>query len=113
MVCDFRKIMQTLEVKTFKLMFSEKEKGFHYRLSKSLRHHHPNIYRFVGLIKQIEKSKSAKMQQSDFGTAPQGRKRVYREKENRLIRLWDQLQTGQKNCVQFLDAVGYLYPTDH
>ncbi|XP_046369698.2 uncharacterized protein LOC124144384 [Haliotis rufescens] len=87
--------------------------GFHYRLNKSLPHHHPNIYRFVELIKQIEKSDSAKMRQIDFGTAPQGRKRVYREKENRLIRLWDQLQVGQKNCVQFLDAAGYLYPTDH
>ncbi|XP_046552941.1 uncharacterized protein LOC124262479 [Haliotis rubra] len=87
--------------------------GFHYRMNKTLTHHHPNIYRFVELLKQIEKSESAKMRQINFGAAIQGRKRVYREKENRLVRLWDQLESGQKNSVQFLDAVGYLYPTDH
>ncbi|XP_071089388.1 uncharacterized protein [Haliotis cracherodii] len=76
--------------------------GFHYRLNKSLPHHHPNIYRFVELIKQIEKSESAKMRQIDFGAAPQGRKRVYREKENRLIRLWDQLQAVREPADQEL-----------
>ncbi|XP_046546596.1 uncharacterized protein LOC124256665 [Haliotis rubra] len=53
---------------------------FHYRMNKTLPHHHPNIYRCVELIKQIEKSESAKMRQIDFGAPFQVRKRVYREK---------------------------------
>ncbi|XP_041369639.1 uncharacterized protein LOC121383615 [Gigantopelta aegis] len=82
--------------------------GFHNRLNKAMPHYQPNIYRFVDIIKKIEFADRAKISQIDFGAAPPSRKRVYREMENRPVRLNDQLQQRVKTPLQFLDAVGFL-----
>lgn len=55
--------------------------GFHNRLNRSLPHNHPNIYRFVEVIKKIETADRAKLRQIDFGAALPPRKRVYRDGE--------------------------------
>jgi len=68
-------------------------------------HHHPNVYRFIEIVKKIETSDSAKLSQLEFGAAPPSRKRVYREMENRVSRLKEQLLNGVKTPIQFLDAV--------
>ncbi|XP_041365117.1 uncharacterized protein LOC121380390 [Gigantopelta aegis] len=81
--------------------------GFHNRLNKAMPHYHPNIYRFVDIIKKIEFADRAKISQIDFGAVP-SRKCVYREMKNRLVRLKDQLQQRVKTPLQFLDAVGFL-----
>jgi len=82
--------------------------GFHFRMNRALSHHHPNIYRFVELIKNIEKSEAAKLQQIDFGALPPSRKRVYRECENRLSRLKEHYDNDEKSALDFLDAAGHL-----
>ncbi|XP_046571828.1 LOW QUALITY PROTEIN: galactosylgalactosylxylosylprotein 3-beta-glucuronosyltransferase 2-like [Haliotis rubra] len=52
----------------------------------------------------------AKLRQLDFGAAPPSRrsKRVYREIDNRILRLNDTLSRGEKTPLQFLDAVANL-----
>ncbi|XP_046554198.1 uncharacterized protein LOC124263590 [Haliotis rubra] len=82
--------------------------GFHNRLNRGLPHRHPNIYRFVEVIRKVEHAERAKMSQIDFGAAQRSRKRVYREMEHRLCRLKEQLNLGLKTPMQFLDAVGHL-----
>ncbi|XP_041377271.1 uncharacterized protein LOC121389688 [Gigantopelta aegis] len=82
--------------------------GFHSRMNRSIQVHHPNIYRFVELIKGIETSERAKLRQINFGAAPPPRKRVYKQNENRIVRLKAQLTLEQKTPIQFLDAVGHL-----
>ncbi|XP_071086464.1 uncharacterized protein [Haliotis cracherodii] len=86
--------------------------GFHSRLNASLNHRHPNLYRFIEIIKMIEKSEKTKLFQLDLGAAPPARKRVYKEIDNRLSRLKDQLSQGVKTPLQFLDAVGKLLKMD-
>jgi len=82
--------------------------GFHHKLNRALPHRHPNIYRFIELIKNIEKTEAAKLIQIDLGAAPPPRKRVYKECENRYSRLKDHLLDGSKTHIEFLDAVGNL-----
>ncbi|XP_071080618.1 uncharacterized protein [Haliotis cracherodii] len=82
--------------------------GFHCRLNQSLPHCHPNIFRFIEVIRRIEHAERSRLVQVNFGAAPPSRKRVYREIDNRIIRLKDHLRLGQKTPVQFLDAVGHL-----
>ncbi|XP_041354461.1 uncharacterized protein LOC121372235 [Gigantopelta aegis] len=82
--------------------------GFHSRMNRSIQVHHPNIYRFVELIKGIETSERAKLRQINFGAAPPPRKRVYKQNENRIVRMKAQLTLEQKTPIQFLDAVGHL-----
>ncbi|XP_046583798.1 uncharacterized protein LOC124290982 [Haliotis rubra] len=82
--------------------------GFHSRLNATLSHRHPKIFRFMEIIWKIEKAEKAKLCQLDLGGAPQSRKRLYREIDNRLHRLKDQLADGTKNHMQYLDAVGKL-----
>lgn len=82
--------------------------GFHNRLNRSLPHHHPNIYRFIEVIRKIEFSERAKLAQQRLGAAPPPRKRVYREIENRVSRLIDQVNRQEKTSLEFLDAVGHL-----
>ncbi|XP_071093722.1 uncharacterized protein [Haliotis cracherodii] len=65
--------------------------GFHSRLNASLNHRHPNLYMSIKIIKKIEKSEKTKLSQLDLGAAPPVRKRVYKEIDNRLSRLKDQL----------------------
>ncbi|XP_071103353.1 uncharacterized protein [Haliotis cracherodii] len=86
--------------------------GFHSRLNASLNHRHPNLYRFIEIIKKIEKSEKTELSQLDLGAAPPARKRVYKEIDNRLSRLKDQLSHGVKTPLQFLDAVGKLLKMD-
>ncbi|XP_048246386.1 uncharacterized protein LOC125377370 [Haliotis rufescens] len=86
--------------------------GFHSRLNASLNHRHPNLYRFIEIIKKIEKSEKTKLSQLDLGAAPPARKRVYKEIDNRLSRLKDQLSQGVKTPLQFLYAVGKLLKMD-
>ncbi|XP_071111501.1 uncharacterized protein [Haliotis cracherodii] len=76
--------------------------GFHSRLNASLNHRHPNLYRFITIIKKIEKSKKTKLSQLDLGAAPPARKRVYKEIDNRLSRLKDQLSQGFKDTTPVL-----------
>lgn len=83
-------------------------KGFHSRLNQTLPHRHPNIFRFIEVIKNIETADKAKIAQLDFGAAPTSRKRVYREIENKLLRLKDKLAIRQKTPLEFLDAVGHI-----
>ncbi|XP_046554261.1 uncharacterized protein LOC124263651 [Haliotis rubra] len=82
--------------------------GFHSRMNRSLPHRHPNIFRFVEVIRRIEMADRAKLRQFDFGAAPPSRKRVYREIDNRILRLKDTLSRGEKTPLQFLDAVANL-----
>ncbi|XP_067665000.1 uncharacterized protein [Haliotis asinina] len=82
--------------------------GFHSRLNQTLPHRHPNIFRFTEVIKKIEAADKAKIAQLEYGAAPPTRKRIYRETENRLLRLKDKLLTRQKTPLEFLDAVGHL-----
>ncbi|XP_048257530.1 uncharacterized protein LOC125383250 [Haliotis rufescens] len=82
--------------------------GFHNRLNRGLPHRHPNIYRFVEVVRKVEQAERAKILQLAFGAAQRGRKRVYREVENRLCRLKDELNREVKSPMQFLDAVGHL-----
>ncbi|XP_048242867.1 uncharacterized protein LOC125375906 [Haliotis rufescens] len=84
--------------------------GFHSRLNASLNHRHPNLY--IEIIKKIVKSEKTKLSQLDLGAAPPARKRVYKEIDNRLSRLKDQLSQGVKTPLQFLDAVGKLLKMD-
>lgn len=89
--------------------------GFRSRLNASLNHRHPNLYRFIEIIKKIEKSEKTKLSQLDLGAAPPARKRVYKEIDNRLSRRKDQLSQGVntvKTPLQFLDAVGKLLKMD-
>ncbi|XP_071083808.1 uncharacterized protein [Haliotis cracherodii] len=79
--------------------------GYHSRLNASLNHRHPNLYRFIDIIKNIDKSEKTKLSQLDLGAAPPAKKRVYKEIDNRLSRLKDQLSQGVKTPFQFLDAV--------
>ena len=82
--------------------------GFHTRLNRNLPHNHPNIYRFIEVLRQIEKADKVKLSQIDFGAAQPSRKRVYREPDNRIQRLKEQLHRGIKTSLQFLDAIGHL-----
>ncbi|XP_046575249.1 uncharacterized protein LOC124283263 [Haliotis rubra] len=82
--------------------------GFHSRMNRSLPHRHPNIFRFVEVIRRIQMADRARLRQFDFGAAPQSRKRVYREIDNRILRLKDTLSRGEKTPLQFLDAVASL-----
>ncbi|XP_046343376.2 uncharacterized protein LOC124124274 [Haliotis rufescens] len=82
------------------------------RLNASLNHRHHNLYRFIEIIKKIEKSEKTKLSQLDLGAAPPARKRVYKEIDNRLSRLKDQLSQGVKTPLQFLDAFGKLLKMD-
>ncbi|XP_071114546.1 uncharacterized protein [Haliotis cracherodii] len=82
--------------------------GFHNRLNRGLPRRHGNIYRFVEVVRKVEQAERAEILQLDFGAAPRGRKRVYREVENRLCRLKDELNREVKSPMQFLDAVGHL-----
>ncbi|XP_071104096.1 uncharacterized protein [Haliotis cracherodii] len=66
--------------------------GFHNRLIR-----HPDIYRFVEVVRKVEQAERAKILQLDFGAAPRGRKRVSREVENRLCRLKDELNREVKS----------------
>ncbi|XP_048248894.1 uncharacterized protein LOC125378088 [Haliotis rufescens] len=47
--------------------------GFHNRLNRGLPHRHPNIYRFVEVVRKVEQAERAKILQLDFGAAPRGR----------------------------------------
>ncbi|XP_048258319.1 uncharacterized protein LOC125383665 [Haliotis rufescens] len=69
--------------------------GFHNRLNRGLPHQHPNIYRFVEVVRKVEQAERAK-----FLAAPRARKRVYREVENRLCRLKDELNREVKSPMQ-------------
>ncbi|XP_048238825.1 uncharacterized protein LOC125372533 [Haliotis rufescens] len=82
--------------------------GFHSRLNYLLPHVHPNIYRFIEVIQKVEFSERTKVMQLNFGAAPRCRKRIYRETENCLVRLKDQLQQGDKSAIEYLDACGHL-----
>jgi len=82
--------------------------GFHHRLNNSLSHRHPNIFRFIETIKKVESAERAKLAQLSVGAAPPPRKRVYRDVENRIARLKEQLQRGEKSSMEFLDAIGHL-----
>ncbi|XP_071099183.1 uncharacterized protein [Haliotis cracherodii] len=82
--------------------------GFHCRLNQSLPRRHPNIFRFIEVTRRIEHAERSRLVQVNFEAAPPSRKRVYREIDNRIIRLKDHLRLGQKTPVQFLDAVGHL-----
>ncbi|XP_071096013.1 uncharacterized protein [Haliotis cracherodii] len=60
------------------------------------------------VIQIVEFSERTKVMQLNFGAAPRCRKRIYREIENRLVRLKDQLQQGDKSAIWYLDACGHL-----
>ena len=81
--------------------------GFHSRVNRLLPHRHPNIYRFVELIKGIEKCERSKLIQINAG-APPPRRRVYRELDTRVRRLKQQLTDRTKTPLQYLDAIGHL-----
>ena len=81
--------------------------GFHNRLNRSLPHNHQNIYRFIEVLMKIEKADKVKLAQIDFVAAQPRRKRVYRELDNRIQRLKEQLHRGIKTSLQFLDAIGH------
>ena len=83
--------------------------GFHSRVNRLLPHRHPNIYRFVELIKGIEKCERAKLIQINAGAPPPPpRRRVYRELDTRVRRLKQQLTDRTKTPLQYLDAIGHL-----
>ena len=82
--------------------------GSHNRLNRSLPHNHPNIYRFIEVLRKIEKADKVKLAQIDFRAAQPSRKHVYRELDNRIQRLKEQLHLGIKTSLQFLDAIGHL-----
>ncbi|XP_046342249.1 uncharacterized protein LOC124123059 [Haliotis rufescens] len=82
--------------------------GFHNKLNRSLPHQHPNIYRLIEVFRMIEKAVKVKLAQINLGAPEPSRKRVYREVDNRLQRLKDQLTEGRKSPIQFLDAAGHL-----
>ncbi|XP_071104150.1 uncharacterized protein [Haliotis cracherodii] len=103
---------QELGLATFGPSTNNNLEGFHSRLNASLNHRHPNLYRFIEIIKKIEKSEKTKLSQLGLGAAPPARKRVYKEIDNRLTRLKDQLSQGVKTPLQFLDAVGKLLKMD-
>ena len=82
--------------------------GFHSRVNRLLPHRHPNIYRFVELIKGIEKCERAKLIQINAGAPPPPRRRVYRELDTRDRRFKQQLTDRTKTPLQYLDAIGHL-----
>ena len=82
--------------------------GFHSRVNRLLPHRHPNIYRFVELIKGIDKCERAKLIQINAGAPPPPRRRVYRELDTRVRRLKQRLTDRTKTPLQYLDAIGHL-----
>lgn len=55
----------------------------------------------------MERSEDAKLRQIENGAAVRCRKRVYRELDNRLLRLKTQLENGSKTTMEYLDAIGH------
>jgi hypothetical protein len=66
------------------------------------------LFEFVTHIKKFETTDRAKIAQVNLGGAPPKRRRMYKELDERLVRLKDHLTAGRKTSIQYLDAVGHL-----
>ena len=82
--------------------------GFHNKLKNRIRKAHPSLFEFVEHIKKIETADRARLAQVNLGGVPPTRRRIYRELDERLVRLKAHLMTGRKTPMEYLDAIGRL-----
>ena len=82
--------------------------GWHSKLKKLIQHSHPNIYRIITTLQQIEASNSIKQIQYAAGGTRPVKRRKYRDLEDRLSTLKLRLQAGEITVVQYADAASYL-----
>ncbi|XP_067660025.1 uncharacterized protein [Haliotis asinina] len=77
-------------------------------MEKLVQKHHPNIYEFVIAMKKLETTNRVARRQIEHGAAVRPRSRLYKNLDSRLHRLQQQLETGRRSPLQFLDAAGHL-----
>ncbi|XP_071118370.1 uncharacterized protein [Haliotis cracherodii] len=82
--------------------------GFHNSLKKRMPRAHPVIFQFVKELKKIETADRRSRRQIGLGGAMRPRARVDRDRDARIERLKQQLATGRRSGIQFLDAVGHF-----
>lgn len=82
--------------------------GWHHKINNQLRHCHPNIYTLIDLVQKEQAANEAKLFQHANGGKQRPRKRVYREREQMLIRLKHQLRTGDMDIMTYVDAASHL-----
>ncbi|XP_052809369.1 uncharacterized protein LOC128237826 [Mya arenaria] len=79
--------------------------GWHHKINNQMKNCHPNIYILLDIIKKEQAANEAKISQHANGGKQRPRKRVYRQLEERLVRLKDQLSIGEMDTMSYVDAV--------
>lgn len=81
--------------------------GWHSKINKLVTHH-PNIFRFISLIKQEQSFCEVTLKQLAAGAPLKPRKRKYRHLEERLVTEKRRLLDGHYTVIQYGDAVSHL-----
>lgn len=80
--------------------------AFHSAFNRNFHTAHPNVYTFVTVLKKRQDETETIITSLDAGNAPPPRKRQRRIKEDRVNRILQQYQTGQRPMLSYLDAMG-------
>jgi carbamate kinase len=81
--------------------------GWHRIINSYLRKPRPNIFKFMDIIKQQQHKSAIRIAQLQNGAPGQRRKRTYANLDAAIDRLKTQLQNGEIQLANYLDAVGY------
>ncbi|KAL8600339.1 hypothetical protein ACOMHN_060955 [Nucella lapillus] len=79
--------------------------SFHSAFAKSFRSPHPNIFSLVTALKKKQETVIA-VHRFNFGHPPPPKKRAFKLKEDRIMRIKTQLQNGQRGLLNYMDAMG-------
>ena len=82
--------------------------GWHNKLKKRVGVAHPNIYKVIDEFKKEQAANEVKMEQYAAGGQRRKRTKKYREVEERLQRLKNDLTTGTKTYIEYGDAASYI-----
>ena len=82
--------------------------GWHSRMNKGLRHHHPNIYILTSYLRREQAVMELTLQRARLGGAPKSQRRKYRELDQRLTRIREGFRQGDSTVEEFLDSLMHI-----
>ena len=82
--------------------------GWHSTLNKALLRPHPNIFKFIEMLKSEQRNFETQLRILQAGGAPPTQRAAARQVNNRLVRLRQRLTNNDINVYQYAGFVGAI-----
>jgi hypothetical protein len=81
--------------------------GWHNKVNRYVGKAHPNLYEFITFLKQEDAVQTGEMNRLELGGAPNPKKWLFINNERHILRLKAEFENGQRDVMNYLDAVSH------